>query len=107
VVLTQNGRATAVVQGMETCQRRLDAVTLLKLAALGESEITKGKLTPQRQVFSDLRKQISKARGLVIACNGLSLFQRLGAICGLGISNDRELILRPWRMLYHIENDPV
>ena len=58
VVLTQNGRATAVVQDMETYQRHLDAITLLKLAALGESDINNGKLIPQNQVFANLRKQL-------------------------------------------------
>lgn len=58
LVLTQNGRATAVVQDMETYQRQLDAITMLKLAAMGEADIKKGKLTPQSQVFARLKKQI-------------------------------------------------
>ena len=58
LVLTQNGRATAVVQDMESYQLQLDAITLLKLAALGEAEIKKGKLTPQSRVFTHLKKQL-------------------------------------------------
>ncbi len=58
LVLTQNGRATAVVQDMETYQRQLDAIIMLKLAAMGETDIKKGKLIPQSQVFARLKKQI-------------------------------------------------
>lgn len=58
LVLTQNGRATAVVQDMETYQRQIDAIAMLKLIALGEADIKKGKLVPQSQVFSKLKKQI-------------------------------------------------
>ncbi len=58
LVLTQNGRATAVVQDMETYQRHLDAITMLKLVTLGETDIKKGKLIPQNQVFTDLKKRI-------------------------------------------------
>ena len=58
LVLTQNGRATAVVQDMETYQRHLDAIIMLKLVALGEAEIEQGNLIPQNKVFSELKKQI-------------------------------------------------
>lgn len=60
LVLTQNGRATAVVQDMETYQRQLDSITVLKLVTLAEAEIKKGNLVPQNQVFASLKKQIKK-----------------------------------------------
>lgn len=58
LVLTQNGSATAVVQDMATYQRQRDAIAILKLAAIGEADIQKKKLTPQKAVFSSLKKQL-------------------------------------------------
>lgn len=58
LVLTQNGRATAIVQDMKTYQQQLDAITLLKVLSLSEAEIKKGKIKLQKQVFSNLRKRL-------------------------------------------------
>jgi prevent-host-death family protein len=58
LVLTQNGRATVVVQDMATYQRQLDAIAILKLVAVGESDIKKKRLMPQKQIFSNLKKQL-------------------------------------------------
>ncbi|MFV2004352.1 MAG: type II toxin-antitoxin system Phd/YefM family antitoxin [Gammaproteobacteria bacterium] len=57
LVLTQNGRATAVVQGYEQFQMQQDALLMLKLMVQGEADIQNNGLTPQDVVFSSLRKQ--------------------------------------------------
>lgn len=55
VVLTQNGRASAVVQSYETFQRQQQALLMLKLLAQGEADIAAGRLIPQEEVFATLR----------------------------------------------------
>lgn len=61
LVLTQNGRASAVVQNYEEFQRQRQGLLMLKLMVQGEADIQKDELTPQDEVFADLRKQL-KAR---------------------------------------------
>lgn len=57
VVLTQNGRASAVVQSYETFQRQQQALLMLKLLAQGEADIAAGRLIPQEEVFANLRER--------------------------------------------------
>ncbi len=61
LVLTQNGRATAVVQGYEQFQQQQDSLLMLKLIVQGEADIQHNNLMPQDTVFSSMRKQL-KAR---------------------------------------------
>ncbi len=61
LVITQNGRATAVVQDYEQFQRQREGLLMLKLMVQGEADIQNDKLIPQDEVFTDLRKQL-KAR---------------------------------------------
>ncbi len=58
LVITQNGRATAVVQDYEQFQRQREALLMLKLMVQGEADIQNGELIPQDGVFSDLREQL-------------------------------------------------
>lgn len=58
VVLTQNGRATAVVQDYEAHQRLQDAMLMLKLLSQGEADIAAGRTKPQREVFAELRARL-------------------------------------------------
>ena len=58
LLLTQNGRAAAVVQDVESYQRQIDAIIMLKLIALGEADIRKGKLNKQSEVFSNIKRQL-------------------------------------------------
>ena len=58
VVLTQNGRATAVVQDYEAHQRLQDAMLMLKLLSQGEADIAAGRTKPQREVFTELRARL-------------------------------------------------
>ena len=61
LVLTQNGRASAVVQDYEQFKRQQDALLMLKLMVQGEADIQNNRLTPQDAVFSSMREQL-KAR---------------------------------------------
>ena len=63
VVITQHGAAAAVVQGYESYQRLQDSVVLLRLMVLGEADIKEDRLTPQREVFSSLRKRLKGRDG--------------------------------------------
>ena len=58
LVITQNGRATAVVQDYEQFQRQREALLMLKLMVQGEADIQNGELIPQDEVFNDLREQL-------------------------------------------------
>ncbi len=63
VVITQNGTATAVIQDYDSYQRIQDTVSLLRLMVQGEADIKQGRLTPQREVFSSLRKRLKNRDG--------------------------------------------
>lgn len=58
LVLTQNGRASAVVQSYEDYQQLQKSLAMMKLIALGEADIANGKVTPQDEVFSKARAQL-------------------------------------------------
>lgn len=58
VTITQNGRARAVVMDVETYEGWKDALAILKLAAQGDAEITRGRSRPQREVFARLRERL-------------------------------------------------
>lgn len=58
VVLTQNGRGTAVVQSYESWQQTQATLAMLQIVAAGEADIGAGRVTPQAQVFSDLRREL-------------------------------------------------
>ena len=58
LVLTQNGRARAVVEDYEQYQAREQALFMLKLMAQGERDAADGRVLPQEQVFEDLRQRL-------------------------------------------------
>jgi len=58
LVITQNGRATAVVQDYKEYQLQREGLLMLKLMVQGESDIQNDKLIPQDEVFSHLREQL-------------------------------------------------
>lgn len=60
VVITQSGRARAVVMGAEAYDGWQDALALLKLAAQGETEIARGAASPQRAMFARLRSKLKR-----------------------------------------------
>ena len=59
LVLTQNGRARAVVEDYEQHQERQRALALLKLMVQGERDVEGSRVAPQEQVFADLRRRLA------------------------------------------------
>lgn len=58
LILTQNGRARAVVEDYEQHRARRQALLLLKLMVQGEQDIENGRIAPQGPVFADLRQRL-------------------------------------------------
>ena len=59
LVLTQNGRARAVVEDYEQHQERKRALVMLKRMVQGERDVEDGRVVPQEQVFADLRRRLA------------------------------------------------
>ena len=60
VVLTQNGRASAVVQSYDTFQRQQQSLLMLKLLAQGEADIAAGRTIPQEEVFERMEERLKQ-----------------------------------------------
>jgi len=63
LILTQNGRATVVVEDYAQYQRQQKSLTLLRLMLQGEYDIQHGRLTPQQEVFDKLKKRLHAEKG--------------------------------------------
>ena len=63
IVVTQNGTATAVVQGYESHQRVQEALVMLKLVVQGEADVSAGRTVSQRQVFTDIKASLTASDG--------------------------------------------
>jgi len=59
LVLTQNGRARAVVEDYERHEARAQALIMLKLMVQGEADIAEGRLVDQDEVFSSVRGDLT------------------------------------------------
>jgi prevent-host-death family protein len=60
IVITQNGEARAVLVDIETYQKTQDAFALLSIIKISENDIKNGRTRPVDEVFSDLKKKITK-----------------------------------------------
>ena len=58
VVITQNGRARAVILDMASYEETRESLALLKIAAQGREEVRSKRYRPIRQVFARVRKEI-------------------------------------------------
>lgn len=63
VVLTQNGRGSAVVQSYESFRRQQASLAMLKLMAQGEADIRDGEVVPQSEAFASVRRKQAQRRG--------------------------------------------
>lgn len=63
VVLTQNGRGSAVVQSYESFHRQQQAMAMLKLMAQGEADLQNGGTMSQAQAFASLRRKLERNDG--------------------------------------------
>lgn len=58
VVLTQNGRGSAVVQSFDSFQRQQQSLAMLKLMTQGEADLQIGRTIPQEDVFAALQRKL-------------------------------------------------
>jgi prevent-host-death family protein len=57
LVITQNGEAKAVIQGIESYEETQQTMALLKILALGMRQIDEGKVMPAEDAIKHLRKR--------------------------------------------------
>jgi len=58
VIITQNGEPRAVLQDPKSYEDMRNAIGILKLISQGESDIRKGKIKAQQNVFEDIEKSL-------------------------------------------------
>lgn len=54
IVITQNGKAKAVLQDIETYEKTQEALALLKVMELGKRQVKDGKVKPLDDAFDEL-----------------------------------------------------
>ena len=59
VIITQNGKATAVLQDVETYQRERQALLLLKYLARGERDYREGKVLSDEEADGHFRAKLA------------------------------------------------
>lgn len=57
LVITQNGEAKVVMQGIESYEQTQETLALLKILALGTRQIEEGRVQPAQDVIKRLREQ--------------------------------------------------
>ena len=57
LVITQNGQAKVVIQDIESYEQTQETMALLKILALGTSQIEEGKVQPAQDVIKRLRER--------------------------------------------------
>ena len=57
LVITQNGVAKVVMQGVRSYEETQETLALLKILALGNRQIEEGKVQPAGEVITRLRKK--------------------------------------------------
>jgi prevent-host-death family protein len=60
LVITQNGEAKVVMQGVRSYEETQETLALLKILALGNRQIEEGKVQPASNVITRLRKKGSR-----------------------------------------------
>jgi prevent-host-death family protein len=58
--ITQNGEAKIVVQSITEYEKNQDTLTMLRILALGEEDVRKGRHRPAKEAFADLKKRIKR-----------------------------------------------
>lgn len=62
LIITQNGEAKAVVQGIKSYEQEQATMALLKILALGNRQIEEGKVQPAADVIERLRERNESRR---------------------------------------------
>jgi prevent-host-death family protein len=60
IIITQNGKPTAVLQDVESFQRQREALTLLKILAKGDQEISQGKVLTHDAVMRSIERKLKE-----------------------------------------------
>ena len=56
MVITQNGKATAVLQDLASFEQTQETMALLKILALGNAQIEAGRVTSAKEAFAQVRR---------------------------------------------------
>ncbi|MBF0197049.1 MAG: type II toxin-antitoxin system Phd/YefM family antitoxin [Planctomycetes bacterium] len=62
VMITQNGKAVAMVVDVESWQKQEDSLNMLKLVLQGERDIQKGLLRSHEEVRERMQKRLKRLR---------------------------------------------
>ena len=60
MVITQNGEAKAVIQDVASYEETQETLALLKILALGNSQVAQGKVKPLTDVLKALRERVAE-----------------------------------------------
>ena len=63
ITITQNGEAKVVVMDVESYDRWRSSMALLKMLALGEADVERGRTVKQAETFRRARKEIERSAG--------------------------------------------
>lgn len=63
IIITQNGKATAVLQDVESYEQMRKALLLLKFLARGDRELREGEGMSQREAERRVQRKLSELRG--------------------------------------------
>ena len=58
IIITQNGKPTAVLQDVESFQRQRETLTLLKILAKGDQEISEGNALSHDDVMQRIARKL-------------------------------------------------
>lgn len=62
LLITQNGEARAVLQDVASYEETQETLALLKILALGNQDVSEGRLKPAAQVLARLRSRSASVR---------------------------------------------
>ncbi len=60
MIITQNGEAKAVVQDIREYEKTQDSLAMMKLLAISQKSLERGKFRPADDVFRDLKNKNSE-----------------------------------------------
>jgi prevent-host-death family protein len=60
LIITQNGEAKAVMQDVATYEATQETLALLKILALGQRQVERGRVVPAAEAFRRARERIAR-----------------------------------------------
>lgn len=64
MIVTQNGRATLVVQDIRSYEATQQTLAMMQLVAMGQNEIAEGRGIPAKKFFREIRQWMKKQAAL-------------------------------------------